>query len=95
MVLDPSFRGSTIEDQARSLGVPVEWHEGRRLSVRTLAEHPGFRGPSIVEVGRRVARAGVLDAAVLGGAALVGAEDLQDLKKVWHCVVRFGTPVRS
>jgi hypothetical protein len=70
VVLDPCFRGSTIEDQARSLGVPVEWHEGRQLPVRTLAEHPGFRGPSIVDVGRRVAPAGILDAAVLGRAAL-------------------------
>lgn len=95
VVLDPSFRGSVIEDQARSLGVPVEWHEGRRLRVETLAEHPEFRGPRIVEVGRRVADAGVLDAATIGRAAHAGHEDPQDLKKVWHCVARFGGPVGS
>jgi hypothetical protein len=95
VVLDPCFRGSPTEDQAGSLGVPVEWHEGRRLTVATLAEHPLFRGPRTVEVGRRIAQAGMLDAAVIGRAALVGAEDPQDLKKVWHCVVRFGTPAES
>ena len=92
VVLDPSFRGTPIEDQAGSLGVPVEWHEGRRLRVETLTGHPAFRGPSIVEVGRRVAHDGELDAAIIGRAALAGHEDPQDLKKVWHCVARFGTP---
>jgi hypothetical protein len=53
LVLDPCFRGSPIEARARMLGVPVEWHEGRQLRVETLAEHPLFRGPPTVEVGRR------------------------------------------
>lgn len=95
VVLDPSFRHTAIEEQARALGVPVEWHEGRRLLVKHLAERPDFRGPHVVEVGRRVAVAGVLDAAVVGRAALVGAEDPQDLKKVWHCVAALGDPVES
>jgi hypothetical protein len=95
VVLDPCFRGSPVENQARALGVPVEWHEGRRLSVETLAEHPLFRGERTVEVGHRIAVAGLLDAAVIGRAALAGHEDAQDLKRVWHCVVRFGTPVEG
>ena len=92
VVLDPSFRGSPIEEQARSLGVPLEWHEGRLLTVETLAAHPEFRGPHIVEVGRRIAQGGLLDAATIGRAALTGDEDPQDLKKVWHHVARFGIP---
>ena len=95
LVLDPCFRGSPIEDQARALGVPVEWHEGRRLAVAALAAHPAFRGPRTVEVGRRIAEDGLLDAAVIGRAAEKGDEDPQDLKKVWHCVARFGTPAGS
>ena len=75
--------------------MPLEWHEGRLLRVETLADHPRFRGPSIVEVGRRVARDGVLDAATIGRAALTGGEDPQDLKKVWHHVARFGTPTEG
>jgi hypothetical protein len=92
LVLDPSYRGSAIEDQARSLGVPMEWHEGRLLTVETLEAHPEFRGPHIVEVGRRIARHGLLDAAIIGRAVLGGEEDSQDLKKVWHHVARFGHP---
>ncbi|SDF60345.1 Protein of unknown function [Blastococcus fimeti] len=95
VVLDPCFRSSPTEDRARALGVPVEWHEGRRLTVETLAEHPLFRGPRTVEVGRRIAADGVLDAAVIGRAARIGDEEAQDLKKVWHCVARFGAPAGS
>ena len=95
VVLDPCFRGSPIEGQARLLAVPVEWHEGRRLRVETLAEHPDFRGPHIVEVGHRISRSGVLDAAVVGRAVLDGTEDPQDLKRVWHHVARFGQPIET
>ena len=58
-----------------------------------LAEHPAFRGPLAVEVGRRIAVDGLLDASVIGRAAQAGHEDPQDLKRVWHCVARFGTPI--
>ena len=95
LVLDPCFRGTEVEDQARMLGVLVEWHEGRRLTIEVLDRHPDFRGPRIVDVGRRIASAGVLDAGVIGGAALRGDEDPQDLKKVWHCVAALGAPASS
>ncbi|MFE1798628.1 hypothetical protein ACFW9L_21100, partial [Streptomyces sp. NPDC059517] len=29
---------------------------------------------------------------VIGDAARTGLYDLQDLKKVWHCLARFGRP---
>ena len=93
IVLDPCYRGTTVEDHARRLGVPVEWHEGRRLAVTELARHPDYRGPHIVDVGRAIARHGVLDAQVIGRAVLAGGHDPQDLKKVWHHVARFGTPL--
>lgn len=92
LVLDPCFRGTATEQQAYEVGVPVEGHEGRRLPVAELERHPDFRGPGIVEVGRRVARDGLLDAAILGEAVAADTEDVQDVKKVWHHVVRFGTP---
>ncbi|MDT0274447.1 DUF3626 domain-containing protein [Blastococcus goldschmidtiae] len=93
VVLDPCFRGSPTEFQARALGLPLEWHEGRRLTVEKLARHPRFRGPRTVEVGRSIAVDGVLDAAVIGQAARAGQGDPQDLKRVWHCVARFGSPL--
>ena len=95
VVLDPCFRRSPVEEQARALGVPVEWHEGRRLTVAALAEHPVFRGLRTVEVGRRIAVDELLDASVIGHAVRAGQEDPQDLKRVWHCVARFGHPVES
>ncbi|WP_224278353.1 DUF3626 domain-containing protein [Nocardioides lacusdianchii] len=95
LVLDPCFRGTEVADQAHTLGVPVEWHEGRRLPIDVLERHPDLRGPRIVDVGRRIAAAGVLDAAVIGRAALRGDEDPQDLKKVWHCVAALGAPASS
>ncbi len=92
VVLDPCFRGTPIEVEAGALGVPVEWHEGRVLAVDALAEHADYRGPAIVDVGRRVAVSGWLDAAVIGAAVAQGREEPQDLKKVWHHVARFGRP---
>ena len=95
VVLDPCFRRTPVEEQARVLGVRVAWHDGRRLTVAALAEHPAFRGPRTVEVGRRIAVDGLLDASVIGRAARAGHEEPQDLKRVWHCVARFGQPVEA
>ena len=92
VVLDPCFRGTVTEEHAHGLGVDVEWHEGRRLTVADLADHPDYRGPEIIDVARGIARNGVLDALVIGQAAQAGGHDLDNLKKVWHLVARFGTP---
>ena len=93
VVLDPSFRGTAIEEQAFSLGVPVEWHEGRVLDLAELERHPQFRGPDIVKVARRVAQNGTLNARIIGDSVEKGGEVAQDLKKVWHYVARFGSPL--
>jgi len=93
IVLDPSFRNSLVEEEASLLGIAVEWHEGRRLNVPTLLEHPNFRGTGIVEAGVRLAVDGYLDAAVLGNIAARSNEDPDVLKKLWHYVARFGEPI--
>jgi hypothetical protein len=90
LVLDPSFQDTEIEDDAAALGVPVEWHEGRRLSLAELDRHPEFRGPHIVAVGHRVAEHDAIDAAVIGRATARGLEDPGELKRLWHYVARFG-----
>lgn len=92
LVLDPSFRDTPVADQAAALGIPVTWHEGRRLDLATLERHPDYRGPEVVAVGRSIAEDGLLDAAVVGRALLRGRHDPQDLKRVWHHVARHGSP---
>ena len=79
-----------MQDQAHALGVPVEWHEGRVLTVAELRRHPDFRGAGAVAVGEQIAEGGRLDAAVIGRAAATGRAHEQDLKRVWHLVARFG-----
>jgi hypothetical protein len=89
LVLDPCFRGTTVEAAALRLGCPVEWHPGLRLGVEELRRHPGYRGQEYVDLGSRIAVDGVLDPRIVGDAARAGCHDLQDVKKVWHYVARF------
>lgn len=93
LVLDPCYRGTAVAAVARRLPCAVEWHGGRRLAVSELERHPGYRGPEVAALGARVADGGWLDARVIGDAARTGQHDPQGLKRVWHCVARFGQPV--
>lgn len=91
LVLDPCFRGTEVEAAARRLPCRLEWHGGFRLGTDELRRHPDYRGPACVELGLRLAREGRLDPWVLGEAARTGRHDPQALKKVWHCLARFGS----
>ncbi|WP_374112033.1 DUF3626 domain-containing protein [Pseudonocardia sp. TRM90224] len=88
LVLDPCYRGTDVEALAAALPCEVEWHHGFRLDVATLAAHPEYRGPEIVEAGCAIAEDGILDARIIGAAVRPGNE--QTLKRVWHHVARFG-----
>ncbi|MFD8570482.1 DUF3626 domain-containing protein [Streptomyces sp. NPDC059639] len=90
LVLDPSYRDTAVEAAARRLGCPVEWHSGFRLQVEELRLHPGYRGQEHVELGAEIAVDGVLDPRIVGDAARAGRHDPQAVKKVWHCLARFG-----
>ncbi|MCX4851470.1 DUF3626 domain-containing protein [Streptomyces sp. NBC_00893] len=90
LVLDPCYRGTAVETAARRLGCPVEWHPGFRLGVETLRLHPGYRGQEYVDLGARLAVGGVLDPRIVGDAVRDGRNDPQAVKKVWHCLARFG-----
>lgn len=92
VVLDPSHRGTATEGEAHTLGVPVQWHPGFRVDLATIRAHPDFRGRWVVGVAEAVAQNGGLDARVVGEAARTGRYDPQDLKRVWHHVVRWGVP---
>ncbi|WP_405497670.1 DUF3626 domain-containing protein [Streptomyces sp. NBC_00096] len=90
LVLDPSYRGTDVESAAHDLPCPIEWHPGFRLGVAELRRHPSFRGQECVDLGAEIAVDGSLDPKVIGDAARTGRYGLQDLKKVWHCLARFG-----
>ncbi len=91
LVLDPCYRGTSIEASANRLGCPVEWHGGFRLSLDEMRRHPDYRGPEFVSLGEEIARDGWLDPAIIGDASRTGRYDEQSLKRVWHYVARFGS----
>jgi len=106
VVLDPSFHGTEVEAHvvaaAQRYGCSVHLHRGSELSADDVPSD--FRGPTMPTLAARVARRdGVVDAAAIG-AALTDlpysppgpAGDPQDgsrqqHKKLWHCVLRFGS----
>ena len=95
VVLDPCYRGTPVEEAAAALPFAVEWHHGFRLHAVELDDHVAYRGPRVVTVGHEVARrlgGGWLDARVVGEAFRTGSWDPQELKRLWHCVARFGRP---
>ncbi|MGW3307370.1 DUF3626 domain-containing protein [Streptomyces sp. NPDC001073] len=92
LVLDASYRGTSVETAARRLPCPVEWHPGYRLSVRELHRHADYRGQEYADLGARIAERGIVDPRIIGDAARTGCHALQDLKMVWHTLARFGAP---
>lgn len=89
VILDPSFKGSPIEDAALSLGCLVEWHEGFRLSVHRQDECRAYRGQEAADAIKRIAENGWLTPARLWQAREAEL-DYQTAKWVWHCIARFG-----
>ncbi|MFF2076455.1 DUF3626 domain-containing protein [Kitasatospora sp. NPDC058162] len=92
LVLDPCYRDTPVEDAARRLPCPLEWHPGFRLTVEELRRHPDYRGQEFVDLGARIAEDGALDPCIIGTAAATGLHDPQALKRVWHYLARFGAP---
>ncbi|MFJ8045181.1 DUF3626 domain-containing protein [Kitasatospora sp. NPDC096147] len=92
LVLDPCYRDTEVAAEAAALPCPVEYHPGLRLSTGLLRRHPDYRGPESVALGLALARDGHLDPLILGEAARSGEHDPQALKRVWHCLARFGGP---
>jgi hypothetical protein len=94
LVLDRCYQGTAVEEAARRLPCAVEWHSGFRLTVSELQRYPDYRGPEIVELGSRIAAEGRLDPGIVGDAARTSHYDPQSVKKVWHCLARFGAPTQ-
>ncbi|TDC27410.1 DUF3626 domain-containing protein [Streptomyces sp. 8K308] len=93
LALDPSYRGTAVETAARRLPCPVEWHPGYHITADHLRRHPDYRGQEYVDLGAEIAANGSLDPRTIGEAAATSRYDPQALKKVWHCLARFGAPL--
>jgi hypothetical protein len=90
VVLDPAYRGSVIEDQAKTLPCRVEWHSGFELHVSVVENNPAYRGARYVQIALELAKDGVLTPPILGAAIESGDYAPQDIKKVWHYLAKFG-----
>lgn len=95
VVVDPGFRGTAtgehLEAMASRYELDLRWHRGFRMRVE--ATPSDFRGPTMPALAARVARNGLVDTAAIGDAAREAAGDpaaLQELKLLWHCLVRCG-----
>lgn len=96
LVLDPSYRGTPVEEHAAQLPCPVEWHDGFRLTVDQLRSLASSRDPRLGQVapfakgGLSLAHGGVLTPRHLGDAVRARRHPEAALKRVWFVLARFG-----
>jgi hypothetical protein len=87
-------------------GFPLRWHAGFNLAVEDVPTD--FRGPTMPSLAARVAMDGVVDARAIGDGVRsltqkpeawadrgTYAEVLQELKLLWHVLLRFGGPAAA
>lgn len=90
LVLDPVYLGTNIEQQARALPCTLDWHAGFKLPIVVFEQHVDYRGKPIVELAKNLAQQGIITPDLIGYRLKTAQDDPQDLKKVWHYLVRFG-----
>ena len=108
LVADPSFQhteiGDVIEQIARTYRIELYWHMG--FSLRCEEVPQDFRGPTMPSLAKRVAPKGLLTPYLIGKAAMLLKQDpvswsnrgsykevLQELKLLWHVLVKYGEPL--
>ncbi len=91
IVLDPAYIDTYVERLALKLPCAAEWHNGYALTLSEMAKYPNYRGSEYIELAREIAHNGVITPHDIGEAANTGKYELQDLKKIWHYVARYGT----
>lgn len=110
LVADPSFKGTHIgrilEQICYEYSIDLYWHMGFALLVDEVPMD--FRGPSMSSLAKRIARDDFIDVGMIGAAATdlkrnpdswndrgTYKEVLQELKLLWHVLVRYGKPLRN
>lgn len=92
LVLDASYRGTPVEVATATLPCAVEWHAGFRMPESRLSECAEYRGQAHAALAGSLMVGGRLTPREVGEALHRGMADPQSLKRVWHCVARFGSP---
>lgn len=97
LVADDSFAGTPIEDQLEELcqryNIPLLWRPGFYLPSTAVPND--FRGPEMPILAEKIAFKGTLSAYAIGSAAYQAStepETLQQLKLLWHVLVKYGQP---
>ncbi len=110
LVADPSFQdtetGYFLEQISRKYGIGLFWHAGFTLDLKEVP--PNFRGPAMPSLAQRISTKNYLNAYMIGVAAEslqknpdswrdrgTQKEVLQELKLLWHVLVKFGKPSLS
>ncbi|UNK20749.1 DUF3626 domain-containing protein [Paenibacillus sp. N3/727] len=110
LVADPSFKGTPIgrilEQICIQFSIQLYWHKGFAMGVDEVPVD--FRGPSMPSLAKRISHNGYIDVSMIGSAAMdvkhdplawsdrgTDKEVLQELKLLWHVLVRYGKPLRN
>ncbi|OIU71719.1 DUF3626 domain-containing protein [Rossellomorea aquimaris] len=105
LVADPSFKetkiGHVLKDICRKYSIDLYWHCGFSLNAEDVPSD--FRGPSMPSLAKRIAKNNRINAYVIGSAGMDlhrnpqdwldrGSlkEVLQEMKLLWHVLVRNG-----
>jgi len=99
LVADYSFSGTAIGNQLEVLcstfGIKLNWNSGLALVAKDFPIN--FRGKEVPAYAEKISKEGVVNASVIGQAAQQvdkTAQELQMLKYLWHCLVRFGKCIK-
>lgn len=109
LVADPSFKntnvGRILEQICLKYSIDLYWHMGFELMVEEVPAD--YRGPSMPFLAKRIAQSNFIDANIIGSAVMdlkrnpvswsdygTYKEVLQELKLLWHVLVRFGKSKR-
>ncbi|MEE6450870.1 DUF3626 domain-containing protein [Gottfriedia acidiceleris] len=110
LVADPSFKntsvGKILEQICQKYSINLYWHRGFELMVDEVPSD--FRGPSMPSLAKRIAQNNYINANIIGTAVMNLKlnpdtwsdrgnynEILQELKLLWHVLVRYGKPFRN
>lgn len=86
VVLDSCYVDTDVMAAAERLGCRIELHPGFRSPPDAF--DPAYRGGDVVELARSLGDE--LTPRVLGDALRRGQHEPQAIKRVWHCLARFG-----